>query len=227
MINKEIIFNADGTILKDFSDRNTPQYSHNEVCISCLIPTSCFSNMENYIVELGCQKIVGGEQANLYTLNLVQSKVLNIKGIDYVKFSVNLTLKYTNFVGVLKMTPYIKNYYDGEIVNIKSFSTSQLNVIKSVIEYREDLLDQTQYEYLLEQLNAKKILNIKTNYQVDDATELILDYMIENYASDFYNGYIFTINNFNTQYISYKSNGEFLLIDHATNLIVKKKRMES
>ena len=172
MINKEIILNADGSIYKDFIDRNIPQNSNNQVCVSCLIPSTCFTGLENYAVILGVARKLNGENTytTLNTLIMTASKSITIDGVLYVKYSAYLTIDYTDKIGVLQLSPYIQTTaltdvggVSTEVITLQqSFTNSQLNVIKSVLpQYDASLETGSVATTLAGQIANKKIYTFK------------------------------------------------------------------
>ena len=118
MINKELILNADGSIYKDFLDRNIPQNSNNQVSVNVLIPASCFIGLQNYAVLLGVSRIISGVETTLNTLVMTASKSITIEGVLYVKYSAILSYSYTNKIGTLKVSPYIQTTATTTINNV-------------------------------------------------------------------------------------------------------------
>lgn len=166
MINKEFILNADGSIKKDFQDRNIPQYANNQVSVNVLIPASCFTGLQNYAVILGVSRIVSGVETTLNSLVMTASKSITIDGVLYVKYSAILSYSYTELLGTLKVSPYIQttatttiNNESVEVISIQqSFTNSNLNVIKSVLPQYDASMQEADVVSTIEaQLNAKKI----------------------------------------------------------------------
>lgn len=174
MINKEIILNADGTIKKDFSDRAIPQNSNNQVSVNVLIPSTCFTGLQNYAVILAVSRIISNVETTLNTLVMSVSKSITIDGVVYVKYTAYLTTDYTDKLGQLKFSPYIQTTATiteddetSEVISIQqSFTNSNLNVIKSVLpQYDASLEEGTIATTLETQINGKKIYTF-----IDDAT---------------------------------------------------------
>ena len=174
MINKEIILNADGTIKKDFSDRAIPQNSNNQVSVNVLIPSTCFTGLQNYAVILAVSRIISNVETTLNTLVMSVSKSITIDGVVYVKYTSYLDNSYTEKIGVLKFSPYIQTTATvseggttSEVISIQqSFTNSNLNVIKSVLPQYDASLEEGTIATTLEgQINGKKIYTF-----IDDAT---------------------------------------------------------
>ena len=166
MINKEIILNADGTIKKDFSDRAIPQNSNNQVSVNVLIPSTCFTGLQNYAVLLAVSRIIGNSETTLNTLVMSVSKSITIDGVVYVKYTAYLTIDYTDKLGQLKLSPYIQTTATTlvddvatEVITIQqAFTNSNLNIIKSVLPQYDASLEEGTIATTLEgQINAKKI----------------------------------------------------------------------
>lgn len=166
MINKEIILNIDGSIKKDFQDRNIPQYANNQVSVNVLIPASCFTGLQNYAVLLGVSRIISGVETTLNTLVMTASKSITLDNVLYVKYSAILSYSYTELLGTLKVSPYIQTTatttIDNESVEVisiqQSFTNSNLNVIKSVLPQYDASMQEADVVSTIEaQLNAKKI----------------------------------------------------------------------
>ena len=173
MINKEIILNADGSIYKDFIDRNIPQYQNNQVSVNVLIPSACFTGLENYAVLLGVSRTISGVETTLNTLIMTASKSITIDDVSYVKYSAILSYSYTDKISTLKVSPYIQTTATTTIDNVstevisiqQSFTNSNLNVIKSVLpQYDASLEEGTTATTLATQIAAKKI------YSYDDTS---------------------------------------------------------
>ena len=95
MINKEIILNVDGSIKRDFIDRNIPQNSNNQVSVNVLIPSTCFTGLQNYAVLLAVSRIIGNSETTLNSLVMSVSKSITIDGVVYVKYTAYLSSDYT------------------------------------------------------------------------------------------------------------------------------------
>ena len=104
MINKEIILSADGTIKKDFQDRNIPQNSNNQVSVNVLIPSTCFTGLSNYAVILGVSRIISNQETTLNSLIMTASKSITIEGVLYIKYSAILSYSYTDKIATLKVS---------------------------------------------------------------------------------------------------------------------------
>ena len=168
MINKEIILNVDGSIKRDFIDRNIPQNSNNQVSVNVLIPSACFTGLSNYAVILGVARKLNGENTytTLNSLVMTASKSITIEGVLYIKYSAILSISYTNKIGILQLSPYIQTTATTTINNVateviilqQAFTNSQLNVIKSVLpQYDASLEEGTIATTLAGQIALKKI----------------------------------------------------------------------
>ena len=209
MVNKEFII-GNGNIAKDFSDRNIPQFSHNQVMVYCSIPVSLFADYENYAVELAVALKVGGNTTPLPALTMVLSKTFKLDGVDYVKYGAKLSYNYTKDLGELLLTPYIQEIHT-EIVDegleteetinhiiLQDTSTYvKLNVIRSItnVETAEFDGDGTEISSALqEMINGKRIKYI-TDYNNSTLAELYYG-IATNYAPTgmtSYEGYMFMV----------------------------------
>lgn len=218
MINKEIIL-GNGNIVKDFSDRNIPQNSHNQVCVSFLIPSNQFNDYDDYSVFTGVSRIVGGSETTLNSLVLTASKSITIEGINYIKFSCVLSIDYTNVLGELRFSPYIQgtrhtdsvledsdsNGVDEVITETLldqfSYTNCKLNVIKAVRIQEDASLEQTTIATTLAgQINSKKIYYNAEWNSISVGNENTLYYNIANGYNPsvaLYNGSIVAIKNQN------------------------------
>lgn len=196
MVNKEIILNANGSIKKDFTDRNIPQNTHNFVCVSVAIPVSCFTGLSNYSVELSASKIVGGVETILNTLAMYSAKTFKDEGVDYIKFQCLLSINYTDFIGTLKLTPYIKttSISNGDVVVAiqQAFTNSNLNVIKSVMSNADDSMEEAEAITQLEAMINAKNIKLISDYENSDMATAILG-CFEDYNATFYSGYLFIV----------------------------------
>ena len=152
MVNKEFIVGSGG-IIKDFTDRNIPQNSNNFVSVGVLIPVSEFDELNNYSVLLATSKIISGVETSLPSLITYSAKTLKIEGVDYIKFQCQLSISYTNFIGQLKLTPYIvettienEGEEDEEVVitTQKTFTNTTLNVIRSIASTSDASLEEAE-----------------------------------------------------------------------------------
>lgn len=168
MINKEIIV-KDGAIYKDFIDRNIPQYSNNQVCVSVLIPAGVFVGNEDYsvILAVGYRQQTTSPTTTLNTLVMTASKSITIDGVLYVKYSAILSYYYTENIGQLLLSPYIRKiihtqgdyneetqeYEDVALLSLQNgYTHTQLNVIKSVLPQYDASLENPQ---VVDTLNGK------------------------------------------------------------------------
>lgn len=178
MINKEIIYNADGTILKDFDNRNIPQYSHNSVCIGVLIPTSAFDVGEEQTIELAVKKCPSSSDEEITMFNLfgALSKVVNLQGIMYRKYTATLPYSYTDSIGSLKIAWVLKTIVQsGDTTTTTTVLTSNrcvVNVIKSVNNAQDETLETSVLDELEAQIEAKHVKEI-TEFNNSNETSLI------------------------------------------------------
>lgn len=218
MINKEIIL-GNGNIVKDFSDRNIPQNSHNQVCVSFLIPSNQFNDYDDYSVFTAVSRVVGNVETPLNALVLTASKSITIEGINYIKFSCVLSLDYTNVLGELRFSPYIQatihtdsvlddldNDDEDEVItetllSQNSYTNCKLNIIKAVrIQEDASLEEASTATTLAGQINSKKIYYNAEWNSLTDASESMLYYNIAtsyNPGVALYNGSIVAIKNQN------------------------------
>lgn len=218
MINKEIIL-GNGNIVKDFSDRSIPQNSHNQVCVSFLIPSNQFNDYDDYSVFTAVSRVVGNVETPLNALVLTASKSITIDGINYIKFSCVLSLDYTNVIGELRFSPYIQatihtdsvlddsdNDNVDEVItetllNQNSYTNCKLNIIKAVrIQEDASLEDASTATTLAGQINSKKIYYNAEWNSIAVGQENTLYYNIAtsyNPSVALYNGSIVAIKNQN------------------------------
>lgn len=224
MINKEFILNADGTIKKDFQDRNIPQYANNQVSVNVLIPASCFTGLQNYAVLLGVSRIISGVETTLNTLVMTASKSITLDNVLYVKYSAILSYSYTELLGTLKVSPYIQTTATTtiedesvEVISIQqSFTNSNLNIIKSVLPQYDASMQEADVVSTIEaQLNAKKIYTFKDS----DASSLGEHYynLASSYdpnATQFEGCLVMSIyDNETRQYMPYLNDGDVELLE--------------
>lgn len=228
MVNKEFII-GNGNIAKDFSDRNIPQFSHNQVMVYCSIPVSLFADYENYAVELAVALKVGGNTTPLPALSMVLAKTFKLDGVDYVKYGAKLSHNYTKDLGELLLTPYIQEIHteivdEGEeteetINHIILQDTStyvKLNVIRSIVNTETAEFDGDGTEIssaLLEMIYGKRIKFI-TDYANSTLAELYFG-IAENYAPTSllsYEGYMFMVKH---------TNGNFALFPYMNSSAVE------
>lgn len=218
MINKEIIL-GNGNIVKDFSDRNIPQNSHNQVCVSFLIPSNQFNDYDDYSVFTAVSRVVGNVETPLNALVLTASKSITIDGINYIKFSCVLSLDYTNVLGELRFSPYIQatihtdsvledldNDSEDEVITEillgqNSYTNCKLNIIKAVrIQEDASLEEASTATTLAGQINSKKIFYNAEWNSIAVGQENTLYYNIAtsyNPSVALYNGSIVAIKNQN------------------------------
>ena len=218
MINKEIIL-GNGNIVKDFSDRNIPQNSHNQVCVSFLIPSNQFNDYDDYSVFTAVSRVVGNVETPLNALVLTASKSITIEGINYIKFSCVLSLDYTNVLGELRFSPYIQatihtdsvledldNDDEDEVItetllSQNSYTYCKLNIIKAVRMQEDASLEEASTATTLAgQINSKKIYYNAEWNSLTDASENMLYYNIAtsyNPSVALYNGSIIAVKNQN------------------------------
>jgi len=195
MINKEFII-GNGAIVKDFIDRNIPEYSHNFVSVGVLIPVSEFAGKENYSVELAVSKKIGSSITTLPSLICYSAKTIRINGVDYIKWQCELSISYTNFIGQLFLTPYIvySANNNGTIVVIKqsTYTTATLNVIKGVESTNDaSMEEQEAIDYVIGLINDKQIKTI-TDYANGTEAQAIGG-CFENYNATYYDGWVLIV----------------------------------
>ncbi len=195
MINKEFII-GNGAIVKDFIDRNIPEYSHNFVSVGVLIPISEFAGKENYSVELAVSKKIGSSITTLPSLICYSAKTIRINGVDYIKWQCELSISYTNFIGQLFLTPYIvySANNNGTIVVIKqsTYTTATLNVIKGVESTNDaSMEEQEAIDYVIGLINGKQIKTI-TDYANGTEAQAIGG-CFENYNATYYDGWVLIV----------------------------------
>jgi len=228
MINKEIILNSDGTIKKDFCDRNIPQNSNNQVSVNVLIPSACFTGLQNYAVILGISRIISNVETTLNSLIMTASKSITIDNVLYVKYSAILSVDYTDKIGTLKLSPYIQTTatidvggVSTEVISIQqAFTNSNLNVIKSVLpQYDASLETGTTATTLAGQIAGKKIYTFIDN----DSASLGQHYynLVESYdpnASQFKGCIVVSVYDGKTyQYIPYVNDSDVELLEITTD----------
>ena len=218
MINKEIIL-GNGNIVKDFNDRAIPQNSHNQVCVSFLIPSNQFNDYDDYSVFTAVSRVVGNVETPLNALVLTASKSITIDGINYIKFSCVLSLDYTNVIGELRFSPYIQatihtdsvledldNDEEDEVItetllSQNSYTNCKLNIIKAVRTQEDASLEEaTIATTLAGQINSKKIYYNAEWNSIAVGQENTLYYNIAtgyNPSVALYNGSIVVIKNQN------------------------------
>ena len=218
MINKEIIL-GNGNIVKDFSDRAIPQNSHNQVCVSFLIPSNQFNDYDDYSVFTAVSRVVGNVETPLNALVLTASKSITIEGINYIKFSCVLSLDYTNVIGELRFSPYIQatihtdsvlddldNDEEDEVItetllSQNSYTNCKLNIIKAVRTQEDASLEEASTATTLAgQINSKKIYYNAEWNSIAVGQENTLYYNIAtgyNPSVALYNGSIVVIKNQN------------------------------
>ena len=218
MINKEIIL-GNGNIVKDFSDRNIPQNSHNQVCVSFLIPSNQFNDYDDYSVFTAVSRKVGNTTTPLNALVLTASKSITIEGINYIKFSCVLSIDYTNVLGELYFSPYVQATKHTDLiedadeetedieVEVKQllsqsgFTNCKLNIIKAIrIQEDASVEDLSIASTLASQINSKKIYYNATWNDISVGNANTLYYNIAtsyNPSVALYNGSIVAVKNQN------------------------------
>lgn len=200
MINKEFIVGSGG-IIKDFQDRNIPQNSNNFVSVGVLIPVSEFADLGTYGVCLATSKIVGGVETNLPSLICYSAKTLKIEGVDYIKYQCQLSISYTNYIGQLKLTPYIieiETLNEGEedesvvITTQKTFTNTTLNVIRSIASTSDASLEESEaVDTLTALINDKKIKTIE-DYKTGTKAQAIVGCFTD-YNASAYEGWLLIV----------------------------------
>lgn len=200
MINKEFIVGSGG-IIKDFQDRNIPQNANNFVSVGVLIPVSEFANLGTYGVCLATSKIVGGVETNLPSLICYSAKTLKIEGVDYIKYQCQLSISYTNFIGQLKLTPYIieiETLNEGEedeevvITTQKTFTNTTLNVIRSVASTSDASLEDAEAIDTLTALIQAKNIKLIDDYKTGTKAQAIVG-CFENYNASFFDAWLLIV----------------------------------
>lgn len=204
MVNKEFIVGSGG-IIKDFQDRNIPQYSNNFVSVGVLIPVSEFVGLGTYGVCLATSKIVGVVETSLPSLICYSAKTLKIEGVDYIKFQCQLSSQYTNFIGQLKLTPYVISIRE-EIINEgeedestqtiietqKTFTNTTLNVIRSIASTSDASLEEPEVaDNLLALIQAKNIKLIE-DYKTGTKAQAIAGCFTD-YNASYYSGWLLIV----------------------------------
>lgn len=225
MVNKEFII-GNGAIVKDFLDRNIPQYSNNDVSVSVLIPTSVFENLTNYSVEMAISKKVGGTTTNLPNLICYSAKTIKYEGVDYIKWQCILSISYTDFVGQLYLTPYIiqteiinEGEEDEETIITKqsTYTTATLNVIKGQQSSYDASLDEpsvaTTLNALIEAKNIKKVEDYKNSGKHNAILGCFADY-----NATYYEGWLLIVKYYHGEcallpYKNSSNQNEFTCID--------------
>lgn len=232
MINKEFIV-KDGAIYKDFIDRNIPQNSNNQVCVSVLIPASAFVGNNDYAVILAVayRQTSTSATTTLNSLVLSASKSITLDGVLYVKYSAVLSYDYTQNLGQLLFSPYIRKIiheqgeYDSEsdtyedialISEQQAYTYVCLNVIKSVLpQYDASLEDGTTADAIIGMIEGKKIY---TFIDLDSASlgehyyNLVNDYNPN--ATQFEGCIVISVYDGETrQYMPYLNDGDIELLE--------------
>lgn len=200
MVNKEFIVGSGG-IIKDFQDRNIPQNSNNFVSVSVLIPTSEFEGLGTYGVCLATSKVVGGVETSLPSLICYKAKTLKIEGVDYIKYQCQLSIQYTNFIGQLKLTPYIieiETLNEGEedeetvITTQKTFTNTTLNVIRSIASTSDASLEESEAVDTLNALISSKNIKLVEDYKTGTKEQAIMGCFTDYNASS-YEGWLLIV----------------------------------
>ena len=232
MINKEFIV-KDGAIYKDFIDRNIPQNSNNQVCVSVLIPANAFVGNNDYAVILAVayRQTSTSATTTLNSLVLSASKSITLDGVLYVKYSAVLSYDYTQNLGQLLFSPYIRKIiheqgeYDSEsdtyedialISEQQAYTYVCLNVIKSVLpQYDASLEDGTTADAIIGMIEGKKIY---TFIDLDSASlgehyyNLVNDYNPN--ATQFEGCIVISVYDGETrQYMPYLNDGDIELLE--------------
>ena len=200
MVNKEFIVGSGG-IIKDFQDRNIPQNSNNFVSVSVVIPTSEFEGLGTYGVCLATSKVVGGVETSLPSLICYRAKTLKIEGVDYIKYQCQLSISYTNYIGQLKLTPYIieiETLNEGEedeetvITTQKTFTNTTLNVIKSIASTSDASLEESEAVDTLNALISAKNIKLVEDYKTGTKEQAIVGCFTDYNASS-YEGWLLIV----------------------------------
>ena len=200
MVNKEFAIGSGG-IIKDFQDRNIPQNSNNFVSIGILIPTSEFDGITNYSVMLATSKVVSGVETSLPSLICYSAKTLKIEGVDYIKWQCQLSVSYTNFIGQLKLTPYItettienEGEEDEEVVitTQKTFTNTTLNVIRSIASTNDASLEEPSVATQLANLINAKNIKLVEDYKNNTKSQAIVGCFTD-YNASYYEGWLLIV----------------------------------
>ena len=200
MVNKEFIVGSGG-IIKDFTDRNIPQNSNNFVSVGVLIPVSEFDELNNYSVLLATSKIISGVETSLPSLITYSAKTLKIEGVDYIKFQCQLSISYTNFIGQLKLTPYIvettiqnEGEEDEEVVitTQKTFTNTTLNVIRSIASTSDASLEEAEAVETLTALIEAKNIKLIEDYKTGTKAQAIIGCFTD-YNASYYEGWLLIV----------------------------------
>ena len=200
MVNKEFIVGSGG-IIKDFTDRNIPQNSNNFVSVGVLIPVSEFDELNNYSVLLATSKIISGVETSLPSLITYSAKTLKIEGVDYIKFQCQLSISYTNFIGQLKLTPYIvettienEGEEDEEVVitTQKTFTNTTLNVIRSIASTSDASLEEAEAVETLTALIEAKNIKLIEDYKNGTKAQAIIGCFTD-YNASYYEGWLLIV----------------------------------
>ena len=200
MVNKEFAIGSGG-IIKDFQDRNIPQNSNNFVSIGILIPTSEFDGITNYSVMLATSKVVSGVETSLPSLICYSAKTLKIEGVDYIKWQCQLSISYTNFIGQLKLTPYItettienEGEEDEEVVitTQKTFTNTTLNVIRSIASTNDASLEEPSVATQLANLINAKNIKLVEDYKNNTKSQAIVGCFTD-YNASYYEGWLLIV----------------------------------
>ena len=200
MVNKEFIVGSGG-IIKDFQDRNIPQNSNNFVSVGVLIPTSEFEGLGTYGVCLATSKIVGGVETSLPSLICYRAKTIKIEGVDYIKYQCQLSISYTDFIGQLKLTPYIieiETLNEGEedeevvITTQKTFTNTTLNVIRSIASTSDASLEEAEAVDTLTALIEAKNIKLVDDYKNGTKAQAIVGCFTD-YNASAYEGWLLIV----------------------------------
>lgn len=219
MIVKDIYINSSG-IEKDFTDRNVPQFAHNNVQLKVFIPASLFEGLDNYAVELAGTIKIGNTLNLTPVLVLTAGETKSLNGVVYIAFNGILDHRFTDQVAQVRFTPYIKTTtpYDNEgtieyvIAVQQTFTFFTLNIIKSMTDSFDVSMEEanviTQFQTALN--NKKIVYNNEFNAM---AEEVMINYVLTNYDPSYYDGYILVVKNADRNRVFYIDNLQFTLLD--------------
>jgi len=224
MIVKEIYLGTSG-VVKDFNDRNIPQFSHNQVQLKVFIPTSCFENLENFGVELAGTIKYGSTLDLTPVLVMFAGETKELDGVSYIAYSCLLDERFTNKIAQVRMTPYIKTStitdYDNDgsadtVIRVQqTFTYFQLNVISSMTDTYDVSMEEANVITQFEQALSSKKITYTSEFNLMDEDSMI-NYVITNYAPTFYDGYIVVVKHYNRDLIFYVDYMQWTMLETET-----------
>ena len=224
MIVKEIYLGTSG-VVKDFADRNIPQFSHNQVQLKVFIPTSCFENLSNFGVELAGTIKYGSTLDLTPVLVMFAGETKELNGVSYIAYSCLIDERLTQKLAQIRMTPYIKTstitdydndgYADTVISVQQTFTYFQLNVISSMTDTYDVSMEEANVITQFEQALSSKKITYTNEYNLMDEDSM-LNYVITNYAPSFYDGYIVVVKHNNRDLIFYVDYMQWTMLETET-----------